>query len=104
MNCVKNIILKNSTVLRGFSTSSSVLSSSKSSDLGQKTALYDFHEAQGGKIVNFAGYFLPVQYADQGISQSHIHTRTAGCASIFDVSFLVIKKLNSSLIADRKKI
>lgn len=50
-----------------------------------KTSLFDFHVARGGKIVNFAGYLLPVQYADQGLVQSHIHTRTPGCASIFDV-------------------
>lgn len=52
----------------------------------KKTSLFDFHVAQGGKIVNFAGYLLPVQYADQSLIQSHIHTRTPGCASIFDVS------------------
>lgn len=50
----------------------------------KKTPLYEFHEQQGGKIVNFAGYLLPVQYADQGISASHLHTRKH--ASIFDVS------------------
>lgn len=51
----------------------------------KKTSLFDFHVARGGKIVNFAGYLLPVQYADQGIVQSHLHTRSPGCASIFDV-------------------
>lgn len=51
----------------------------------KKTSLFDFHVAREGKIVDFAGYLLPVQYADQGIVQSHIHTRTPGCASIFDV-------------------
>lgn len=55
-------------------------------DLVKKTSLFDFHVARGGKIVNFAGYLLPVQYADQSLIQSHIHTRTPGCASIFDVS------------------
>jgi hypothetical protein len=53
---------------------------------GRKTSLFDFHVARGGKIVNFAGYLLPVQYSDQGIAASHVHTRTPGCASIFDVS------------------
>lgn len=53
---------------------------------GKKTSLYDFHVSHGGKIVNFAGYLLPVQYSDQGIAASHVHTRTPGCASIFDVS------------------
>lgn len=50
----------------------------------KKTSLYDFHVARGGKIVDFAGYLLPVQYADQGLVQSHIHTRTH--ASVFDVN------------------
>lgn len=61
-------------------------SSSQEQERAKKTSLFDFHVARGGKIVNFAGYLLPVQYADQGIAQSHIHTRTPGCASIFDVS------------------
>ncbi|KAG5672345.1 hypothetical protein PVAND_002478 [Polypedilum vanderplanki] len=55
----------------------------------RKTSLFDFHVARGGKIVNFAGYLLPVQYSDQGIATSHIHTRTPGCASIFDVSHML---------------
>lgn len=62
----------------------------------KKTSLFDFHVARGGKIVNFAGYLLPVQYADQGIVQSHVHTRTPGCASIFDVrmrNFVVFELL-----------
>lgn len=61
----------------------------------KKTSLFDFHVARAGKIVNFAGYLLPVQYADQGIVQSHLHTRSPGCASIFDVRggiFFVTKK------------
>lgn len=53
----------------------------------ERTALYDFHVKNGGKIVNFGGYALPVQYADQGISASHLHTRKY--ASIFDVSHML---------------
>ena len=40
----------------------------------QKTCLYDFHVAQGGKMVPFAGWSMPVQYKD-GIPASHLHTR-----------------------------
>ena len=69
-----------------FSTSPSTAQEER----GKKTSLYDFHVTQGGKIVNFAGYLLPVQYSDQGIAASHVHTRTPGCASIFDVSSLSI--------------
>lgn len=65
-----------------FSTASQV----QGQGIAKKTSLYDFHVARGGKIVDFAGYLLPVQYADQGLVQSHVHTRTAGCASVFDVS------------------
>jgi aminomethyltransferase len=65
----------------------------------KKTSLFDFHVARGGKIVNFAGYLLPVQYADQGIAQSHVHTRTPGCASIFDVRefFLILFEFKFTL-------
>jgi len=52
-----------------------------------KTCLYDFHVASGGKMVDFAGYSMPVQYSSMGISASHIHTRT-NC-SIFDVSHML---------------
>ncbi|XP_017059347.1 aminomethyltransferase, mitochondrial [Drosophila ficusphila] len=54
---------------------------------GQRTALYDFHVQKGGKIVNFGGYALPVQYSDQSIIASHLYTRKVG--SIFDVSHML---------------
>ena len=44
-----------------------------------KTALYDFHVSNSGKMVPFAGWAMPVQYSDMGISQSHIHTRLSSC-------------------------
>jgi len=53
----------------------------------QKTVLYDFHVQNGGKIVDFAGWLMPVQYKDLGIQESHIHTRT-NC-SLFDVSHMM---------------
>jgi aminomethyltransferase len=49
-----------------------------------QTALYDRHVAAGGRIVEFGGYALPVQYA--GIVAEHNHTREA--ASLFDVSHM----------------
>ena len=52
-----------------------------------KTALFDFHKRNGGKLVNFAGYMLPVQYSDLSIIKSHIYTREYG--SIFDVSHML---------------
>jgi len=53
----------------------------------QKTCLHDFHVDQGGKMVDFAGYYLPIQYKDLGIAASHKHTRTH--CSIFDVSHML---------------
>ena len=53
----------------------------------KKTCLYDFHVKHGGKMVDFAGYAMPVQYADQGIVASHLHTRKH--CSIFDVSHML---------------
>nr|NP_609441.1 uncharacterized protein Dmel_CG6415 [Drosophila melanogaster]AAF52996.1 uncharacterized protein Dmel_CG6415 [Drosophila melanogaster]AOQ09916.1 CG6415-RA [synthetic construct] len=58
---------------------------------GQRTALYDFHVQKGGKIVNFGGYALPVQYSDQSIIASHLHTRQVG--SIFDVSHMLQSRI-----------
>ncbi|KAJ0395138.1 hypothetical protein ATCC90586_003602 [Pythium insidiosum] len=59
------------------------------SDVGQlkKTPLYDFHVDIGGKMVEFAGYAMPVQYP-AGVLKSHNHTRTPGMASLFDVSHM----------------
>jgi aminomethyltransferase len=43
------------------------------------------HEGLGGKMVPFAGYRMPVQYAD-GVLKEHLHTRSA--AGLFDVSHM----------------
>lgn len=50
-----------------------------------KTALYDWHVAQGAKMVPFAGYDMPVQYR-AGIVQEHQLTRQK--AGLFDVSHM----------------
>lgn len=52
----------------------------------RKTALYDLHVANGGKMVQFAGWSLPVQYNDFGIIDSCLHTRSR--CSLFDVSHM----------------
>uniref|UniRef100_A0A0C9RB44 Aminomethyltransferase n=1 Tax=Fopius arisanus TaxID=64838 RepID=A0A0C9RB44_9HYME len=52
----------------------------------KKTCLYDFHVEHHGKVVNFAGWLLPVQYKD-AIAVSHHHTRTY--ASLFDVGHML---------------
>ncbi|KAG1973781.1 aminomethyltransferase, mitochondrial [Pimephales promelas] len=56
----------------------------------KKTPLYDFHRAQGGKMVEFAGWSMPVQYKDSHIN-SHMHTRQH--CSIFDVSHMLQTKV-----------
>lgn len=56
----------------------------------KKTALYDFHVANKGQMVEFAGWSLPVKYADLSVSESHRHTRNN--ASIFDVSHMLQTK------------
>ena len=50
-----------------------------------KTPLYDVHVAEGGKIVPFAGWLLPVQYGS-GIIAEHEAVRTA--VGMFDVSHM----------------
>ncbi len=49
-----------------------------------RTALFDLHVSQGGRIVDFSGYELPVQFT--GIVAEHMHTRMM--ASLFDVSHM----------------
>lgn len=50
-----------------------------------RLALHDLHVRLGGKMVPFAGYEMPVQYAP-GVMKEHLHTRTA--AGLFDVSHM----------------
>ncbi len=49
------------------------------------TPLYDLHVELGAKMVPFAGYAMPVQYA-AGIIAEHLHTREK--AGLFDVSHM----------------
>jgi aminomethyltransferase len=51
----------------------------------KQTPLHDLHVARGGKMVPFAGYAMPVQYA-AGILAEHKHTRAK--AGLFDVSHM----------------
>ncbi|KZW01292.1 glycine cleavage system T protein [Exidia glandulosa HHB12029] len=52
-----------------------------------KTGLYDLHVAKGGKMVEFAGYSMPLLYGDVGQIESHNHVRTR--AGLFDVGHMV---------------
>lgn len=51
----------------------------------ERTPLYDLHVARGGRMVPFAGYAMPVNYA-AGVLKEHLHTRAA--AGLFDVSHM----------------
>src|ERR1700724_1043135 len=51
----------------------------------KRTPLYALHVAAGGKMVPFAGYEMPVQYAT-GVLREHLHTRSN--AGLFDVSHM----------------
>ena len=50
----------------------------------RRTALYDRHVAAGAKLVDFAGWEMPVQY--EGVRQEHMAVREA--CGIFDVSHM----------------
>ncbi|NLW39997.1 MAG: glycine cleavage system aminomethyltransferase GcvT [Tissierellia bacterium] len=52
--------------------------------VAKKTPLYDEHVRLGGKIVEYAGWFLPVQY--EGLIPEHEAVRNV--AGIFDVSHM----------------
>jgi aminomethyltransferase len=51
----------------------------------KRTPLHALHLARGGKMVPFAGYDMPVQYA-AGVLREHLHTRDK--AGLFDVSHM----------------
>ncbi|GGX79556.1 aminomethyltransferase [Litchfieldella qijiaojingensis] len=50
-----------------------------------RTPLHDLHVELGGKMVPFAGYEMPVQFA-LGVKKEHEHTRAA--CGLFDVSHM----------------
>jgi len=51
----------------------------------KRTPLYDLHLLLGARMVPFAGYEMPVQYA-AGVLKEHLHTRQK--AGLFDVSHM----------------
>jgi aminomethyltransferase len=51
----------------------------------KRTPLHALHVASGGRMVPFAGYDMPVQYAS-GVLREHLHTRNL--AGLFDVSHM----------------
>ena len=53
--------------------------------MDKKTPLYDTHLKYGGKIVEFGGFLLPVQYGS-GVKAEHMAVRTQ--CGLFDVSHM----------------
>ncbi len=50
----------------------------------KKTAFYNIHQQLGAKMVEFAGFYMPIQY--KGINDEHVRVRTS--VGIFDVSHM----------------
>jgi glycine hydroxymethyltransferase len=50
----------------------------------KRTPLYEIHQSLGGRIVDFAGWEMPVRYS--GVQEEHIAVRTT--AGLFDVSHM----------------
>src|ERR1700712_99191 len=50
----------------------------------ERTPFYDFHLSAGAKMVEFAGWEMPILY--KSIAEEHHQTRTSG--AIFDISHM----------------
>ncbi|MDX1697710.1 MAG: glycine cleavage system aminomethyltransferase GcvT [Thiohalobacterales bacterium] len=60
--------------------------------MGNKTPLYDEHLADGGKLVDFAGWDMPLNYGSQ--IEEHNNVRTD--AGMFDVSHMTVVDLTGA--------
>ena len=58
--------------------------------MGNKTPLYQAHQAMGAKLVDFAGWDMPIHYGSQ-IEEHHAVRRAAG---MFDVSHMTVVDLH----------
>ena len=69
----------------------------------KKTSLYQLHQENSAKFVEFAGYQMPIQYSE-GIVEEHKFTRSN--SGIFDVSHMgqLFIYGNGDLIKDLEKI
>ncbi len=64
--------------------------------MSQKTVLYDKHVEYGGKMVDFAGWQMPVNYGSQ-MDEHHYVRQDAG---MFDVSHMTIVDLKGERVTD----
>ncbi len=62
----------------------------------KQTALFDFHAHHGARMVEFAGWSMPIQYA-HGIIKEHQACRTR--AALFDVSHMVQVEISGRNVA-----
>jgi len=72
------------------STFSGLTTFSSIKTLGNRTPLYEQHLAAGGKMVDFAGWDMPINYGSQ--IEEHNQVRTA--AGVFDVSHMTISDVS----------
>ncbi|KAL0133803.1 hypothetical protein PUN28_001047 [Cardiocondyla obscurior] len=93
-NCLIDSVFRNrSSILCENRWTSSTSTVSKA----RKTCLYDLHVERQGKIVDFAGWLLPVQYRE-AIAASHLHTRSL--ASLFDVGHMLQTQVSGENAAE----
>ncbi len=64
--------------------------------MSQKTPLFDAHVAAGGKMVEFAGWTLPINYGSQ-MDEHHAVRRGVG---MFDVSHMTVVDLHGAGVKD----
>ncbi len=64
--------------------------------MGAKTALYQEHLSLGAKIVDFAGWDMPLHYG----SQVEEHYKVRGEAGMFDVSHMTFVDLNGARVRE----
>ena len=62
----------------------------------QRTALYEKHLEAGGKMVDFAGWEMPIHYG----SQLDEHHQVRNDAGMFDVSHMVVLDLKGKEVKD----
>ena len=67
----------------------------------KKTALYDFHVAHGGKMVDFAEWSMPVQYSDLSIAASHLHTRSVSLSLSPSLSVCLFDTIDHNILITR---
>ncbi|MGA7801718.1 MAG: glycine cleavage system aminomethyltransferase GcvT, partial [Gammaproteobacteria bacterium] len=62
--------------------------------MGKRTSLHDEHVRAGGKMVDFAGWDMPIHYGSQ-VDEHHAVRRSAG---MFDVSHMTVVDLEGDRV------